>query len=83
MAKNKVERYMFLKERLANIQEDSAKALGALEQEKARLKKDFGCDNLKQAVAEHARLKSEVEKDERLFEQKMAAFERKYPAVVE
>ena len=67
-----------LKQRVEQLQQETSRATGGLEQVMLQLKNEFGCDSLEEAQEELTRLEADVEASERTFREDMARFEKEY-----
>jgi hypothetical protein len=72
-----------LKNNVARLQRESAKAAGALEEQMKRLKTEFGCDTMEGAQKLLKKLDAEVTTAERQYQTSMAKFQKDWSAVLE
>ena len=70
--------YQKLQTRVTEQQRETDKAQGALEELKRQLKKEFGCDNVREAKTLLAELEQEQEEAERAFTVAMEEFETQF-----
>lgn len=68
-----------LKDKVKTFEQESAKAIGALEQITKRLKEEFDCATLEEAEALVKRLQAKAIKYEQEFEKAMADFKAAHP----
>ena len=69
-----------LKQRVSQMQQGVAKAEGALDETKKRIKEEFGCTSLKEVQSLEAKLRKESDEAERLFNQALLEFEHEWEA---
>ena len=73
-----LKRYMELKKRVEQAQQEVSKAEGALEQIMKQLKKDFGCATLEIAKRKLELLEKQSQKAKTEFEDAVDKFEQKW-----
>jgi len=73
-----LKKYMALKSKVEEAQQEANKAEGALEEITKRLKKEFGCADLVAAKRKLKLLKKQKQKIETEFEEAMEEFEEKW-----
>lgn len=73
-----LKRYMALKSKVEQAQQDTNKAEGALGEITKRLKKEFDCDDLNAAKRKLKLLKRQKQKIETEFEESIEEFEDKW-----
>jgi len=77
-----LKRYNALKERADEAKRAADKAAGVLDQLKAQIKEEFGCDTIKEARILLASLTEQQDKAEQAFAEKLAAFEQEFGEVL-
>jgi len=75
---SKLNKYMELKKRVEQAQQEANKAEGALEQVMKQLKKEFGCTTLEQAEKKLSILEKQEQKAKIEFENAIEEFEEKW-----
>jgi peptidoglycan hydrolase CwlO-like protein len=75
MANDRESRFSDLKARLDAIRQQRSRDEGALEQNRQRLKKEFGCNSLEDARKKHAVLKKQVETDQVKLDEELTTLE--------
>jgi len=74
-----LKRYMELKRRTEQAQQEADRAEGALEQIRKQLKKEFDCDTLEEAKKKLRLLEKQSQKAEVEFGNLMDKFEQEWP----
>jgi len=78
-----LKKYMQLKKRVEQAQQDSDKAEGALGEVMKRLKAEFGCSTLAEAEKKLKALKKQSDIVQKKFDDAMEEFEEKWPDEIE
>ena len=73
-----VKRFAKIKKRGAEQKKEDAKAEGALEVIDARLQQEFDCDSIDEAEQLLTELKEDEQEAQTIFENTLAAFEKKW-----
>lgn len=72
------EKFIQLKDKIDQLEKESSKSEGILQQLKTNVKKEFDCDNLKKAEILLENMKQELERDKEKYEEDLASFESKW-----
>lgn len=77
-----LQRYQELKSQHAEMQQQIARAEGALQEHLKRLQSEHGCKSIKAARQKHAQLDQEVQAAESEFVEAISLFEQKWSQVL-
>lgn len=78
-----LKKYTALKDKVDGLQRRADKVAGALDQLQAQLKKEFGCDTIAEAEKLLAKLDKDQARAEKELEAELAAFQKKWGALLE